>query len=152
MMDHDNPTMGGPFARIPHYYGDVVRILFLVTAGVLLVALPAYPDLLPLLPTWQAVLAVVLVIFAALTNPLKRWALVADSVIAGILVIVIELIAIESYSSDTLFLFVLREAPNGGPTPTPTATPTSTPTSTPTPTATAIVTPTPRVYLPILQR
>lgn len=49
-------------------------------------------------------------------------------------------------------LFVLREAPNGGPTATPTATATSTPTSTPTPTATALVPPNPKVYLPILRQ
>ena len=57
-----------PRRLIPHYHGDEARILFVVTALVLIFAQSTGADL-PLSATMTVVSAVVLVIAAGVTNP-----------------------------------------------------------------------------------
>ncbi len=100
-------TFSGP--RIPHYYGDTARWLMLLVAVVLFVSVPIFPDLLPLSPSLQVVAAVLLVIFAALTSPHKRWSIVCDAVLSGAVLIAVELIAVETYAGSSWSVFLLRE-------------------------------------------
>lgn len=55
--------------QIPHYYGDVVRTLFLMGGVVILLSLPFYSDLIPFSTSMSAVLVVLLAFGAAIINP-----------------------------------------------------------------------------------
>lgn len=95
--------------NIPHYYGDTARWLMLLVAAILFVTVPVFPDLLPFSPLLQIVTAVLLVVFAALTSPHKRWTVVCDALLSGIVLIAVELIAIETYAGSSGAIFLLRE-------------------------------------------
>lgn len=58
--------------EIPHYHGDGVRILFVVSAVLLIVAQSTGADL-PLSTFGTVIAAVVLVIAAGITNPAQFW-------------------------------------------------------------------------------
>ncbi len=75
-----------PLAPLPlgpsHYYGDTVRILFVVAAVLLLASqFIGSPFLTPIA---ALVLAVVLVIMAGLTNPVQIWVQWANVILSGI--------------------------------------------------------------------
>ena len=95
--------------QIPHYYGDPVRFIFVLVAALWLISLPFFPHLLPFEPLIQVIAIVVIVVFAALTNPKKRWILAYDALIAGIGVVVIESAAINQFSVSNWVEFVVRE-------------------------------------------
>jgi hypothetical protein len=58
--------------RIPHYHGDEVRVLFVVSAVVLIVAQSTGAEL-PLSTTGAVMSAVLLVVAAGITNPAQGW-------------------------------------------------------------------------------
>ncbi|MBU6388301.1 hypothetical protein KGQ72_00245 [Patescibacteria group bacterium] len=61
-----------PHHDIPHYHGDEVRVLFVVSAIVLIVAQSTGAEL-PLSTTGAVVSAVLLVVTAGITNPAQGW-------------------------------------------------------------------------------
>ncbi len=96
--------------RIPHYWGDVVRVLFVTSAALSIIAIPLLGDLLPFGSFFEIILAVALVILAALTNPHSRSIMTANAILAGIGVVVYEQAAVSLYSTDSFPLFIAREA------------------------------------------
>lgn len=79
------------YARWPsvtHYYGDVVRELFLGAAALMLITSPLYADSLSVQFPFIVVGALAVVALAAFTNPHKRWSLMGDCVVAGVGVVV----------------------------------------------------------------
>ena len=58
--------------EIPHYHGDEVRVLFFLSALVLIVAQSTGADL-PLTGTEAVIAAVLLVLAAGITNPAQMW-------------------------------------------------------------------------------
>lgn len=113
ILDHDkysNTTSSSvELGHIAHYYGDSVRILFVVVAAVWLVSLPFYPDLLPFDPAGQVLAGVTIVILAALTSPRNKWVLAFDALFAGFGVIVVEVTAVYGFREGTLTEFFIRE-------------------------------------------
>ena len=56
-----------------HYYGDMVRSLFMLAALVMLLTLPFVNKILPV-PLLVSILAILFLgIFAAITNPMQKW-------------------------------------------------------------------------------
>lgn len=110
-MNGDNPdtTQSAQRPGIPHYYGDPVRQLFLAAAALSVVAAPFFPNLLPFNSAQSVLFIVVLVIVAALTNPKKRWTAFVDALLAAYGVIVIEMVAIEEFSTSGWMMFFARE-------------------------------------------
>lgn len=82
---------------LKHYWGDAVRQLLITGAVAGMLASPFFPDLFGpgLLFNIGAVL--VIVGFAALTSPYKRWVIMGDAVIAGVGVILFGASAVLSY-------------------------------------------------------
>jgi|GEM_PF-1148475 hypothetical protein len=82
---------------LKHYWGDAVRQLLITGAVAGMLASPFFPDLFGpgLLFNIGAVL--VIVGFAALTSPYKRWVIMGDAVIAGVGVILFGGSAVLSY-------------------------------------------------------
>jgi len=78
-----------------HYYGDTVRILFVVSA-VLIIAAQFIGS--PFLTPGAAMLAsVILVVAAGLTNPVHAWIHTTNSVIAGIGAVMCGYVALAHY-------------------------------------------------------
>lgn len=99
---HDLTTRSGT----AHYYGDIVRLLFLVASGVMLVGLPAFAGYLPN-PTIMSVFAIVVLGCAAgLTNPNQPWSSVVNAIISVIGFIVFESYAVAAYNNASSFSFL----------------------------------------------
>ena len=101
-----------PFSwqKIPHYWGDPVRILFVCAAVFSIVAIPLFGDLLPFGSLFEIVSAVILVVLAALTNPHSQSVMIINALVAGIGVVLYEQAAVSLYAVDSSLLFVVREA------------------------------------------
>lgn len=91
-----------------HYYGDTVRVLFLLAALVMLVSLPVFADLtgLPSLMSVGAILALGLA--AGFTNPTQLWDAGLNAGIAVIGTLVFEGYAVvlyQKYNGPSGFFF-----------------------------------------------
>ena len=95
--------------RIPHYYGDAVRKCFLLAGCVFLFLIPVYSTSLPGLLPVAIVGAVILVCFAALTNPRKSWVMGANALVSSIGVIFCAMIALFAYENDMLIIYLANQ-------------------------------------------
>jgi len=84
-------------SNIPHYYGNVVRRLFILNGAIVLLALPFFKAFLPVSTLAVTTTIVFLIIFAALTNPMLPWVNKTNVVISAIGLIIFENLAIASY-------------------------------------------------------
>lgn len=85
--------------REVHYYGDLVRRLFLGGAVLMLVALPFVNPLLPF-PIFTSILVIIILcLVAGLTNPLQTWVAIINEVTAIIAVLVFEYYAVLYYQN-----------------------------------------------------
>lgn len=94
---------------VPHYYGDIVRQLFLVSAAVMLVAAPFYADTLSLELPFEIMGAIVLVALAAAVNPHNRLGLYGNAIASGVGLVLYETWALYPYSTSTWMQFTLRQ-------------------------------------------
>jgi hypothetical protein len=89
--------------NIHHYYGDIVRVLYLSSAIFMLLLLPFVTDYIPV-PTYIALLIILtLGIVAGVTNPAQRWVAVLDTFIAFGGVFIFGYYSIESYLFYSIF-------------------------------------------------
>jgi hypothetical protein len=96
--------------KIPHYYGDRVRKLFLLIAAIVLIFQPMLGGFqTPLFP-FELLGSIILVILAALTTPTKQLIMVANAAAAGIGMFTYELTALSAYYAGDTSLFIAREA------------------------------------------
>ncbi|OHB19933.1 MAG: hypothetical protein A2854_03605 [Parcubacteria group bacterium RIFCSPHIGHO2_01_FULL_56_18] len=95
---------------IPHYYGDYVRQIFILTGAAMLVLAPFLVNRAPTLLPFEIGGAIALVCLAALTNPKKQWVLMADTLAAGVGVIVFESLSLAAYTSGNWLAFIALEA------------------------------------------
>jgi len=83
----------------PHYYGDIIRAIF-VSAGVLMiVALPFYKNQIPVTPTEAILSIIVLGILAGFMSPRQKWVSIVDGVVSLVAVLVFEYYAVLAYKS-----------------------------------------------------
>ena len=80
-----------------HYYGDLVRALFLLAAIVMLVTLPFVAYLLPVQFFTSIVVILFLSIFAALTNPKQKWTAILNNIVSIVGFLIMEYYAIISF-------------------------------------------------------
>ncbi|MCL4419088.1 hypothetical protein M1146_03215 [Patescibacteria group bacterium] len=67
---------GGFFKRgklTEHYYGDIIRALFLIGAVVMLIMLPFSASMLPFPASFSILIILVLGFLAGFTNPAQEW-------------------------------------------------------------------------------
>ncbi len=96
--------------RIPHYHGDNVRVLFVVSAVVLIIAQSTGAEL-PLTTTGAVTAAVLLVVTAGITNPAVHWIHWLNALIAIYGTVLFGTTAVEHYRSgisifDTSFAYI----------------------------------------------
>src|SRR3989344_5506323 len=81
--------------KIPHYYGDIVRVIFVIAGILMLVFLPIFKDLI-VVPVGIAIFVIISVdLFAGLTNPLQKWISLINLFISLSAFIIFETIAVE---------------------------------------------------------
>lgn len=96
--------------ELPHYHGDAVRALFVVSAIVLIVAQSTGADL-PLSTSGAVISAVILVIAAGITNPGQFWIHWINAALAMLGTLTFGVSAIEHYRTgvsifDASFLYI----------------------------------------------
>lgn len=94
---------------LKHYYGDVVRTLFLAAAVIMLLTLPFLDPRLPV-PVSLSILAILIIgIIAGVTNPVKKSTAIVNTGISAIALTVFEYYAVKTYlaaSFSNLMFFV----------------------------------------------
>jgi hypothetical protein len=101
--------MDGP-KRIGHYYGDIVRKLFIAGALVMLASLPLVQLFVPL-PVFLAILVILVVVLAAgFLAPTQKWTMIVDMCIAGASMLAFEDYAVQSYFDGRALFFVVNQA------------------------------------------
>lgn len=85
-----------PHRKIPHYYGNNVRVIFVISAIVLIIAQSTGADL-PLSTKGAVFGAIVLVILAGITNPAQGWIHWANEFMAMFGVLLFGTSAIDHY-------------------------------------------------------
>jgi|SRR3989338_5143486 len=96
--------------RIPHYYGDIIRQLFLGLVVLMMVGAPFFADNLAVEFPFIIVGSIVIAGLAALTNPVKNWVMYLNVIAAGVGIFMFETTALMAYSAGDLTSFVLRQA------------------------------------------
>lgn len=94
--------------NIPHYYGDVVRILFLGGTALVLFASPLYSTVLRAEFPYEVIGALVAVTLAALTNPKSRSVLFLDAVFSMLAAVTFAMWGLTQYDEITSLAFTLR--------------------------------------------
>ena len=93
--------------KFPHYYGDVVRLFFLLAGIIMVLALPLLTDILPV-PIYISIVSILFLIFVAgLTNPAQKWVSVLDVIMSAVGFVVFEYYAAKIFSQNVDFLFFL---------------------------------------------
>ncbi len=91
----------GQNIQIEHYYGDVVRRLFLASAVLMLATYPFLKDLIPETPVFSIFAIVMIVLFAGLTNPRQVWVAVANMILSGVGLLIFGFYAFQFYAAYT---------------------------------------------------
>jgi hypothetical protein len=94
---------------IPHYYGHIVRRLFVVAGIIMLIGLPFFASIVAG-GVLTAILGILILgLYAGLTTPKHKWIMWGDVVLSVIGSIVFEVIAIDLYRTsrvvDSYFVF-----------------------------------------------
>lgn len=94
-----------------HYYGDVVRFLFLLAAVIMLVTLPFLNPSLPIPLIFSILIILTIGLVAGVTNPLQKSTSVITTGISSIALVVFEYYAVTTYlaSSFTSLLFIVNQ-------------------------------------------
>lgn len=97
------------YPSIPHYYGDTVRRIFLGGAVFLLFVSPFLGRDVPLVLGVGIAGALVLALLGAITNPQKKWSMIANAIAAAICIFVAEVFALASFSAEEYLVFMFSE-------------------------------------------
>ncbi len=96
--------------KIPHYYGDAVRKIFLAVSAILLIFAPFFGGYTPWSLPFEILGAVILVCLAALTNPQNHAVMFANALAAGLGLVMFETVALYAYLEGDFLMFAMREA------------------------------------------
>ena len=78
----------------PHYYGDIVRKLFIAGGVLMLVTLPIFYKDIPIPFTLSVFAILAIVLLAGLTNPRQTWVTVLDLIVSAFAFMSFEYVAI----------------------------------------------------------
>lgn len=81
-----------------HYYGNVVRGIFVLVGLLMLATFPFFNDLVPV-PLWLSIgIIAMLAVFGGLLNPAQRWILVVNTILPIVGLIVFQYEAAYAYA------------------------------------------------------
>lgn len=105
----EKKTAGSGPQLIEHYYGDLVRKLFMFAAIVMIVGLPFVYQNIPMPFILSLGGIVVLGIFAGLTNPKQVWVMALNFFIALACSIIFEIFAVRAFADQVDFFFIINQ-------------------------------------------
>ncbi|HEY4502757.1 MAG TPA: hypothetical protein VJH21_02910 [Candidatus Paceibacterota bacterium] len=116
-QDDNQGVFGSFFSRYPshppeHYYGDIVRKLFLAGGIVLLITIPLDTELLNFYLSVGVITALLLALFAGFTSPWGKIATIGNIIIATVVFLIFEYLALGRYATvHNLYdvVFMLRQ-------------------------------------------
>ena len=92
-----------------HYYGDLVRKLFMIGGVVMVVGLPFIGSFITL-PIFASILGILLLgVLAGLTSPVRRWVTVINLIVSVLAFVTFEGYAIKFFYDRQTFFFVINE-------------------------------------------
>lgn len=95
----------GQIERGTHYYGDLVRKLFIVAGMIMIIGLPIFKDSIPF-PIYSSILGILIIgLLAGWTNPVQKWISMADIFISLIGLIIFEYYAIIDFQNSYWIIF-----------------------------------------------
>jgi hypothetical protein len=92
-----------------HYYGDIVRKLFLAGAVIMLLSMAFFQTLIPVSVLTSTLIILILILGAGLIAPLQKWIIVLNVIVAGASVYIFEYYAVDSYLKNRTSFFVVNE-------------------------------------------
>jgi hypothetical protein len=95
--------------KIPHYYGDTVRALFIGAVVLGLVGIPVVGNLLPLSTGFDIVAGIILIGIAGLINPHSPFVVGVSIVASSFAAFLFEYAAVTLSASDTTLLLIGRQ-------------------------------------------
>lgn len=95
--------------NMQHYYGDAVRTLFLLGAGIMLIIYPLFSGTIPAQPVYNLIGIVILCVMAGLTSPRKSWVLVTNVFVSAGAFIVFEYSALLFVQVGEQNLFIINQ-------------------------------------------
>lgn len=93
--------------KFPHYYGDVVRILFFISGTLMILGLPLINGTIPVSIHVSIFSILILIFIAGLTNPAQKWVSIVDTVVSSLGFVVFEYFAVVTFSQGEDFLLFL---------------------------------------------
>lgn len=85
--------------QFAHYYGDIVRVLFLTASVIMLIGLPIVSNYLNLPTIFSVIGILILVLSAGITNPKQLWHAGINCGIAAVGIAVFESYAVTAFRS-----------------------------------------------------
>lgn len=93
----------------PHYYGNTIRKLFLVSALIMVISLPFAQTSLNLPVSISIVAILILAAFAGIISPRLFATVEIDTVVAALGFLTFEYFGVKSYSEHNAFFFVINQ-------------------------------------------
>jgi glucan phosphoethanolaminetransferase (alkaline phosphatase superfamily) len=86
---------------LKHYYGDLIRVLFITAGALMIVALPFFKDQVSAIVSPMAAIFSILVLglLAGFMSPRQKWVSIVNALVSFFAVLVFEYYAILSYKS-----------------------------------------------------
>lgn len=106
LLWHNGNTMK---KKVPHYHGNVVRGLFVLSAIILLVSLPLIGNVTTLPTVITIAMIIVLIVLGAITSSSIKWVHTINAALSLFGVIVFEYNAVVGGVSDGTLLFGVRQ-------------------------------------------
>ena len=108
MLLSPHSAYGKTWPSVRHYYGDVVRALFIVNAIIIGAIIPLSGDI-QLAIRLGAPTIITLIVLAGFTNPHGKLILILDALFSAIGVIFAEMLSIGAYNTENWYLFFAFE-------------------------------------------
>ena len=83
---------------IGHYYGDLIRRLFIAGGSIMILTLPFFKEIIPI-PIFFSIFSIVIIgVFAGLTNPRQKWVNILNAIISAVAFVTFEYFAVNIYT------------------------------------------------------
>lgn len=102
----------GTEPHIKHYYGNVVRVLFIVLAVCIAVSVPLSGEMAFAL-YFAGPIILGLILLAGLTNPHSKNVFVLNTLISGFGVLCAEVLALGAFAASNMLFFLIMEVATG---------------------------------------
>jgi hypothetical protein len=82
-----------------HYYGDIIRALFVAAGALMIVSLPFFKNQIPVDPAASIFFILILGVLAGFSSPRQKWVPVVNTMFSLFSVLVFEYYAMASYKN-----------------------------------------------------